>query len=62
MPKRIDAEDTVDVATHFLMKLQSEGWGVADIEHHVEYGTVKSGSKRLPVGATVLVRLVPSRS
>lgn len=59
MGKRIDAEDTVDLATHFLHRLQAEGWGVASIEHQVEYQSV--GARKLPVGATVLVRLVPAR-
>jgi len=61
VPKRLDAEQTVDSALVFIRSLQAEGWGVAHMEHHVEYASLKSGSKRLPIGATVTIRLTPSR-
>lgn len=61
MPKRLDAEDTVDSAIGFLRTLQSEGWGLRSLEHHIEYVAIKTGSRKLPVEATVTVRLVPSR-
>lgn len=61
MPKRLDAEQTVDSALVFIRSLQAEGWGIAHLEHHIEYASLKPGSKKLPVGATVAIRLVPSR-
>lgn len=61
MPKRLDAEDTVESALVFLRSLQADGWGVSTLDHRVEYAPVKAGSKKLPIGATVTIRLVPSR-
>lgn len=61
MPKRLDGEDTVDVVTHFLHRWQAEGFGVKDVACDVEYAAVKPGARRLPVQATVTVRLVPTR-
>lgn len=60
-PKRLDAEDTVDSALVFLRALQAEGWGVASLDHRVEHAVVKAGGRKLPVSATVTIRLVPAR-
>ncbi len=59
MPKRLDGQDTVDVAVHLLHRLQAEGMAVQDCQWSVEYGTV--GKTRLPVSARVVVDLVPLR-
>lgn len=59
MPKRLDGQDTVDVATHLLHRLQSEGMAVEECDWHVDYETV--GKVRFPTRATVTVTLVPVR-
>ncbi len=59
MPKRLDGEDTVDVAVHFLERWQAEGMGVDRVDTDVEYGHI--GKHRLPVRVTVTVSLVPLR-
>ncbi len=56
---RVSLEDTVDAAIHLLHKMQSEGWGMETLESEIDYAEV--GKTRLPVGATVTVRLVPNR-
>lgn len=61
MGKRIDAQDTVEVALHLLVKMAAEGWGVADVDCHIEYASPKPGGPRLPVESVVVVRLLPSR-
>jgi hypothetical protein len=55
----MDAPDTIDAAIHYLSKLQSEGWGLARIEHSVDYASATKKGKQLPVGATVTIELVP---
>ena len=66
-PKRMDAADTVDTATHALHRLQSEGWGVSSVVSEFDYGTpegdgsAKHGRTKLPVGVTVTIRLIPVR-
>jgi hypothetical protein len=57
VPKRLDGEDTVDVATNLLCRWQAEGMGVDHIESQVEYAQV--GKHRLPARVTVTVTLVP---
>jgi len=59
--KRMDTPDTVDAAIHFLAHLQSEGWGVRSIECHLEHVAIKPGGRKLPVEATLTVRLTPGR-
>ncbi len=61
MTKRLDAPDTVDAAIHLLAKLQAEGWVLGNIEHAVEYGTTHKSDRKLPVAATVHIRLLPVR-
>jgi len=58
--KRVDAADTVDPVIHFLHRLQAEGWGVRSMTHEVDYERVGNGA-RLPVEATVLIKLEPSK-
>ena len=59
MSKRMDGPDTVDLAIHWLTKLQSEGWALADLEHHIDHVPVGKGGRKLPVKATLTIRLVP---
>lgn len=61
MPKRLDAEDTVDSVTHFLHRLQADGWGIESMEHHIDYVAPKPGGRKLPVAASVTVTLTPTR-
>lgn len=61
MGKRLSAEETVDPVIHFLSRLQSEGWGVAQMTHEVIYGTPGKSGLKLPIEATVTVRLVPAK-
>lgn len=61
MGRRVDAEDTIDVVTRFFLHWQAEGFGVSDVECHVEYEAPKPGARKLPIEATVTVRLIPSR-
>lgn len=61
MPKRLDASDTIEGAIHFLHGLAEEGWGVEALEHRVEYVKTGRPAKRLPIGARVVIRLIPSR-
>ena len=58
MPRRTDAADTIDPAVHFLHRLQAEGWGVASIRCEFDHAPI--GKHRLPVEATVTVKLVPA--
>ncbi len=59
MSRRIDGEDTVDIATHLLHRLQAEGFAVKSCDWDVTYEQV--GKIQLPVGATVVVELIPVR-
>lgn len=59
MAKRLDGQDTIDVATNFLHRWQAEGMGVEQVDTDVEYARV--GKHRLPVRVTVTVSLVPLR-
>lgn len=65
MPRRIDAADTVDTATHHLHRLQAEGWVLERLDTRMEYGTVskdpKAKTPKIPVAAVITVRLVPLR-
>lgn len=58
VPKRIDSEDTVDTAVHFLHRLQAEGWGVASIVCEIDHAP--AGKHRLPVEAAVTITLIPA--
>lgn len=61
MSKRIDPEDTVDNATHFLHRLQADGWGIESMETEISYGQTSPKAKKIPTRATVTIRLIPSR-
>lgn len=61
MPKRLDAEDTIDTALVTIRALQVAGWGVDSVNHQVEYAQLKPGGKKLPVGAVLTIRLIPAR-
>lgn len=55
----MDSPDTVESAVHFLMKLAAEGWGVKGVKWSIEHGKPSKNGRRLPVGATLEVRLIP---
>ncbi len=57
MAKRTDPPDTVDLAIHWLLKLQAEGWSLESLTHTIEYGEV--GKHRLPYSAILTVTLTP---
>ena len=57
--RRIDAPDTIDFAIHYLLKLQSEGWGLAELEHEIDYGKPGKKTVHVPVGAVLKIRLIP---
>jgi len=57
---RIDAQDTVDVATNLLHRLQSEGWALSLLEWDVAYATSEKGPK-MPISAKVIIELEPIR-
>ena len=59
--KRMDAPDTVDLALHWLAKLQSEGWGVERVETDIDYGRASKHGIKLPISAMLTIRLSPSR-
>lgn len=61
MGKRMDPQDTIDTATHFLHRLQAEGWALSDLEHSIEYAGVSPKGVRLPVSASVSIKLIPIR-
>ena len=61
MGHRLDAADTVDVATNLLHKLQAEGWTLEESGLEIEYGLLKPGAPKLPIRAVVTVKLVPIR-
>ena len=56
---RLDAIDTVETATHFLHRLQAEGWVLDSLEHHLEYAELSKKGPFLPVGAEVVIHLIP---
>lgn len=56
---RIDTPDTVEMALHQLVKLQSEGWGTRRVEFEIDYGKPGKNAHRLPIGATLTIRLIP---
>lgn len=60
-PKRLDAQDTVETAIHFLSKLQSEGWSLDHLEQFIEYATLSKKGVRTPVEAVVKITLRPIR-
>lgn len=60
MTKRIDAPDTVEAVVRLLTGLQVEGWGAKHITYEVDYAAPSPKHRKVPVGATVTVRLVPS--
>ena len=57
---RLDCPDTVESAVHFLMKLAADGWGIKSVEYEIEHGKVAKSANRLPVEATLKIRLIPA--
>lgn len=60
-PKRIDAADTVDTATHLLHRLQADGWALEAMEHTLEYAGLSEKSPKLPVRVVVQIKLIPAK-
>jgi hypothetical protein len=55
MSKRTDKEDTIELAIHWLMKLQSEGYALTELHQSIDYEKV--GKHELPVWATLTVKM-----
>lgn len=55
----MDCPDTVESAVHFLMKLAADGWGIKSVEYEIEHGKATKNATRMPVGATLKIRLIP---
>lgn len=60
MPKRVDAEDVGDIARHTLHRAEAEGFVVENVEFRIEWTTKNSAKRRMPIGATLTIKLVPS--
>jgi hypothetical protein len=56
--KKVDPGDTIDHVTHYLHKLQAEGWTLQGLSHDLDYGESKSGSKLL-ISSTLKIKLIP---
>jgi hypothetical protein len=60
MPKHFDPEETIDSVIFGIVKLQKEGWALSGLDLQIEYESPEKGKKRrLPVAATMTVRLRP---
>lgn len=59
MKKHLDLPDTLDPVIGLLHRLQVEGWGLDELEHTIDYGRPGEKARRIPVAATVTVRLTP---
>jgi hypothetical protein len=57
--KQVDAGDTIDSATHYLHKLQAEGWTLETLNHTLEYGQSRKHGPKLLIASVVTVRLIP---
>ena len=55
MTKRIEKEETIDLAIHWLSKLQAEGYGLVEIHQQIDYE--KAGKHEIPVWATLTVKM-----
>lgn len=58
--RRLDGPDTVDAAIRLLAGLQADGWGAREVTYEVDYASVSPKHAKLPVAATVTVRLSPA--
>lgn len=61
MKHRLDSADTIDLAIHWLTKLQHEGWALQSLDHRIEYAAPGKHGRNLPYEAVLTVRLVPSK-
>jgi len=57
--KQVDPGDTIDTATHYLHKLQAEGWTLETLNHELEYGQSRKSGPKLLIASVVTVRLIP---
>ncbi len=60
-PKRIDAADSIDTATHLLHRLQADGWVLDTIQSEAEYYQAKDEAPKLPIRTVVTIALIPGR-
>jgi hypothetical protein len=61
MAKAISSSDTVDNATHFLHRLQADGWAIKSIDTDFDYASTTPKSPKFPVEATITIKLLPTR-
>lgn len=61
MAKRIEPSDTVDTAIHFLHRLAADGWAVQSIVCGIDSQAPSAKGVKVPIEATVTVRLIPAR-
>lgn len=59
MGKKVDPGDTIDQATHYLHRLQAEGWTLSNLEHELEYGQSRPNGPKLLISSTVTIKLIP---
>ncbi len=59
MPKRLDAQDTVDTAIHLLQYLASDGWCMESLDTTVGYAEIGKKSAKIPTHTTLIIRLRP---
>lgn len=59
MGTRINGEDTVDNLTHFLHRLQADGWGIVTMDHKIRYDKVTQKGRKIPTSAKIVVELIP---
>jgi len=59
MAKKVETGDTIDSATHYLHKLQSEGWTLSELSHELEYAKARKDGPKLLIGSTLIIKLVP---
>lgn len=58
---RVETPDTLDDVIRLVAHLQSEGWGLDYLEHHIEYDTKGKHGKRVPIGIILTATMVPPR-
>lgn len=56
---KVDPGDTIDQATHYLHKLQAEGWTLEGMTHELEYGESRKDGPKLLIRSTVTIKLIP---
>jgi hypothetical protein len=59
--QKIESQDTIDTATHFLHRLQADGWALEGLEQEIEYAQARPGGPKLVIGSVVTIKLIPIR-